>query len=166
MKHLVKKIGVSGHRPQSMPGGFTKRNEWSFIMQERTDSFFKKEHEKIALVNVGLALGFDTFVAMACIKYGIPYDAYIGYPGQADQWTSSSKQTFDMLLKKARTVYIEADTVSSYKDIVIAMHSRNRKIVDNSDEMLIFYNWVKKGGTYQTYKYAEKMGKNITNLYE
>lgn len=46
-----------------------------------------------------------------------------------------------------------------------AIQVRNREMVDMSD-LIICYFEQKKGGAYQTVKYAEKIGKPIINLFD
>ncbi len=57
---------------------------------------------------------------------------------------------------------IEVCTESTAKHPKAAIPARNRHIVDRSDYVLF---WVeRKGGAYQTMKYAEKQEKKMLNL--
>lgn len=60
--------------------------------------------------------------------------------------------------------YIEVSIMGTKVHPKAAIQIRNREMVDKSD-LIICYFEQKKGGAYQTVRYAEKMGKPIINLF-
>lgn len=74
--------------------------------------------------------------------------AFIPFPAYWEQWPIGG------LEKKLDFI----GTVNQGGYSVWKMHARNQFIVDSSDVMIAVYDGRKKGGTYQTLKYARKVG--------
>ena len=54
--------------------------------------------------------------------------------------------------------YPDLSGIHNYFESVKAYHSRNRKIVENSDVIFAFVSQDRKGGTENTIKYAKELG--------
>jgi uncharacterized phage-like protein YoqJ len=108
----------------------------------------------------GMALGWDTAVALVAIELGIPLIACLPFAGQESRWPEPSrKQYAEILAKASRIVIVSEGGYSSLK-----MQIRNQYMVDNSDELVALWDG-SAGGTWNCIQYAESKRKTYINLY-
>lgn len=106
----------------------------------------------IELMIIGCAKGFDTLVGWTCVLLNIPFDMYLPFPNSY----------YDKSLKPyARNFIVISDTYS-YE----AYFTRDKKMVDDSNRVLAWYDGRLHGGTFYTVKYARNSNKDVLNLYE
>lgn len=145
-----KSCACTGHRDLSK--GIDKENLfYTFveIIQKGFDTFL-----------IGMAIGFD----MTCFKtlevlrntYSVKIVACVPCKGQSNGYNKEDKKEYERMLNSAdKVIYISDETYSKR-----CMMDRNMFMIDNSS-MLVAYLKEKKGGTYNTVKYAETKRKNV-----
>jgi len=105
----------------------------------------------------GMALGLDTIAAEICIELKIPFIAAVPFLGQEVLWSKEDKEKYRDLLDQAEDVVIVSPgAYSAWK-----LHKRNEYIVDNSDQMLVYYDGRSGGGTKSFINYCTKKNKPI-----
>ena len=147
-------LAATGHRPEQCGGydNFLKLVDYAI---EIIPSY--KPTKMIS----GMALGWDTAVAMACVELKIPFIAAVPFEGQDSIWPEKSRITFRELLREAETVHVVSPGgYEPWKFI-----ERDKWMVDQSHKMLALWNGDEKGGTYQTVKYAQKIKREIYNVW-
>lgn len=148
----MKTFSFTGHRPDKL-GGYGETNRK--ILKE-----FAKY--KLSELNPdhcisGMALGWDTAVALACVDLSIPWTAAIPFPEQYRVWNHDDQKAWHWLTRLAtKVVYV----TNSYS--VENLQKRNEWMVDHSDYLVALHDG-SKGGTYNCIEYAKKMDKPIIN---
>ena len=109
----------------------------------------------------GVARGFDLLAAEAILMYKGKYPqirliACVPHIGQEQWYTEEEKARYYSVLKRADEVVTLSKTYYNG-----CMQKRNRYMVDKADLLLAIWNGEKKGGTWDTVKYAQSKGKNV-----
>ena len=108
---------------------------------------------------IGMAVGFDTlcFKLLEKLKedYNIKIIACVPCFNQDKNFTPLQKKVYRDMLKKADATYYTSTEYTPY-----CMQKRNVFMVDNSS-VLVAYIREKKGGTFNTVKYATSKKKQI-----
>ena len=115
---------------------------------------------KPATVISGMALGWDQALAQAALNLDIPYYAYIPFNGQESKWPVNSQDVYRFLLNKAD--HIVECSEPGYA--VWKMQHRNECMVKDADVVLALWNG-SSGGTANCVDYAEKVKKQVVNLW-
>lgn len=135
---------------------------------ERITNFLKGMKEvygdRLRVIS-GMAQGIDTMAALAAIKLDIPFIAAVPWVGFAANWPTVHRDSYLDLLEKAEHVHIVCDT-QEYKPWVY--QKRDEWMVDNSDLLTSAWDGIERGGTWNTIKYARKIGRQdrIAYLFE
>lgn len=144
-----RRVAFTGHRPgrlyphlQAYPT-FTR---WTGELTEFATSTLRRVQPETAIV--GMALGWDIAVAMACVRLGIPFTAYIPFVGQEDTWSGREQELYRAYLAQAQNVVVCAP----YK-LNIAFEERNQAMVDNCTKLVALYDG-SPSGTGKTIDYA------------
>lgn len=145
----------TGHRPQKI--GLTE--EKAVALAELIGLTLREE--KPSLVMSGMALGFDQVLCLACLQAGVPYEAVVPFPGQADPWLRPQQVLWRYLLAQAARVH----TLSPGPYRPALLHARNSWMVDRADRVLALWDG-SPGGTGTCITYARKKGKRVFNLWE
>ena len=157
----MSKVVFTGHRPQSLPGGFrnTKLHQQIKDGIKRTLTLNKPD---IAIS--GMALGMDQWGVEVCIKLGIPFIAALPFEGQENKWPPKSQEHYKWLLSKAiKIVYVDREKNYVSSDVApgvyhpYKMFRRNEWMIDQLEEgdtLLSLWDQRDRGGTYQCIKYA------------
>jgi uncharacterized phage-like protein YoqJ len=109
-----------------------------------------------------MALGWDQALAKACIKLGVPFDAYVPFESQPKAWPAGSQRDYYKILKSASQVRI----ISPGKFTAEAMFVRNGAMVDAADSMLAMWDGSKHGGTWKCLLDARDKGVRIHYLWQ
>ncbi len=150
---MTKVLGVTGHRPQKLHGSIMD-------LYQITKGYLRDINPD--MVNIGMAIGFDTIVAKACINLGLDYTAYIPFVGQEEKWTDRQKETYLHICRfAAKTKIISPGSYSAKKMMI-----RNLAIVDNSTEILACWDGDKVGGTWNAIQAAQEVNLPVTNLWD
>lgn len=144
-------VTLTGHRKLS-------RREYDTAYSRLFDLLGKV---KPALVNDGLALGFDLLGVNVCRELGIPYDAWVPFPEQADRWAPFWQQQHAKALEGAREVHVMCPSYQSN-----AYFLRDRAMVDHCNAVVAWLDDGRKGsGTGYTVTYADQQKIPTTNLW-
>lgn len=114
---------------------------------------------------VGGAVGFDTLCAKAIIEArqknpSIKLFVFAPCMGQDSKWSFKDQQTYKEILKSAD--FVDMPSRVYYNG---CMKERNFKMVDASAYCICYFDGTFASGTGQTYRYAQKSGLTIYNLY-
>lgn len=147
-------IAATGHRPKSLPTGYDLDPlialATGYLSSVRPDTVIS-----------GVALGWDSAVAIAAQRLGIPVHAYIPHIGQADKWPHEAVCRYTKILEGCeKKIIVSPGGYSPEK-----MQIRNIAMVDVADTILALWSG-EPGGTANCVRYAEKVGgKEIVNLW-
>ena len=133
---------------------------WSAVEREA----LKLYENGVRTFIVGGALGFDTLAAREVIKFRISHpDArlllYLPCVNQDEQWSERDRNNYQYVLNASDEIlYLYDEYVDG------CMKERNLRLAEKAD-ILISYVSRSNSGTGQTVRMAEKLGKEIYNLY-
>jgi len=148
----------TGHRPDKL-GGYGNKILIGLINLATAVFVEIKPSEVIS----GIALGWDTAIAIAAIRMGIPLTCAVPFAGQERMWTMQMQDRYKKILSKAnRVVVVSKGDYSAEK-----MMLRNKWMVNHSDLVLALWNGT-SGGTANCIRYAKEVGvpvKNVWNRY-
>ena len=150
---MTKIVGVTGHR--------SLLHDTDKIIEAFLTTM---NNLKADTVITGMAIGYDQLVAEICLAADIKYIAAVPFEGQEKMWPSMTQKRYHELLKKAYKVQIVSE--GGYE--AWKMHVRNEWIVDNSEALLAYFDGkhVKGSGTAACVRYAEKVKRQIINIYD
>lgn len=145
----------TGHRPDKLGGyGEDVKESLNTVAME-----WLTKHKVDRIISGG-ALGWDQALAMAAWDLGIPYTMALPFLAFDSKWPQRSRDYLTRLINDAHdVVYVCDPGYAPWK-----MQERNKWMVDNSDSVLALWNGT-LGGTANCIKYAEKVGKPVTNLW-
>jgi uncharacterized phage-like protein YoqJ len=110
----------------------------------------------------GMAQGVDQIAANTAIALGIPFTAAVPWVGFASNWPPEHRAVYLDTLDHAANVVVTCDT-QEYRPWVY--QKRDEWMVDNSDFLAAVWDEVKQGGTWNTVKYAIKVGRQDKIMY-
>jgi uncharacterized phage-like protein YoqJ len=145
-------IGVTGHRPSRLWGD-SKIDILAGIRATFREC-------KPTMVNIGMAIGFDTLVAKTCIQMHIPFVAYIPFEGQENKWSNDDQKKYRDYLEHAETIICVSKGGYSAQKMML----RNLEIVDNSQGLLAYWDEARQGGTWNAIQAADEINLPIYNL--
>lgn len=96
-----------------------------------------------------MARGVDQIAAVTALNKGVGVRCYYAFPRKFTDLE-------DYVLVNAEVTRFEQDKYSPGVYL-----TRDRRIVDDCDVLLVVWDGVKSGGTYYTYKYALEKGKKV-----
>ncbi len=154
---------ATGHRPEKV-GGYereaTERLEL-FAFEVLAGIQRGPEAQRISRMISGMALGWDTAVALAALELKIPLEAAVPFKGQEEKWPEPAKRRYhDILRRCIRVNYLAPPGFQAWK-----MGNRNFWMVNKSERMLALWNGT-KGGTEVCVGMANKEGREVVNLWE
>lgn len=148
-------LAGTGHRPDKL-GGYGAEVSTRLVDLARAALLKYRPDEVIS----GMALGWDTALALAAIELEIPLAAAVPFEGQERKWRPEQQKQFLKILARATTVAI----VSPGGYGVWKMQTRNRWMVDRATGLLALWNGG-GGGTGNCIEYARSSGVKIINLW-
>ena len=152
---------VTGHRPQGFPFPYDSENErmewYELILYHELEKLVKKGYTHfISGMAQGADLDFANAVSLLKVEYEVTLEAAIPYSNQAKSWPEEAFFRYLDLLDECDVKTVLSETF--YRG---CLQVRNRYMVDHSDLVLAIWNGTKKGGTWNTICYAQKIGKPI-----
>lgn len=147
-------VAGTGHRPNKL-GGYSEE------ATERLVNLAMRNLGGATRVISGMALGWDTALALAALELEIPLTAAVPFHGQERMWPKSSQDRFHKILDQADDiVYVCDKGYAAWK-----MQVRNEYMVDKCDVLLALWDG-SEGGTGNCIKYAKKVHRDINNIWE
>ena len=150
-------VSGTGHRPDKL-GGYSK--EVHNRLTTLACAGLGDIKGTVTKVVSGGALGWDQALAEAALRLDIPLVMALPFEGFECKWPKESQEFLHSLMNPAEVVFVSEPGYAAWK-----MQVRNKWMVDNSDLVLALWNGT-DGGTANCVRYAEKVGKPITNLWE
>ncbi len=144
-------VAWTGHRPEKI------RNH-----NDVKDAIFRQleyNNDDLECITGG-ARGVDMWVAGTAIALNIPCRIYLPFPFDVTTkgWKEWDKELLSDLLTFAKWKEVNKSyTKQGYQ-------ARNMKMVDDADQLVAVWNGVKRGGTWNTIKYAKSKNVPITIL--
>lgn len=148
-------VAGTGHRPDKLGGYHAAVAEQLATLACETLQLLKPVR-----VISGMALGWDTALAVAAHRLGVPFSAYVPFVGQESKWPRASQDSYHKLLKRAQCVEVIAP--GGYSSA--AMQQRNERMVDDCDLLLALWNGT-PGGTANCVRYAERAERLTLNVW-
>ena len=157
-------LSVTGPRPIRLGGYYKsvarKLDDFARMEVERQVRRAKEQEVGVGFL-IGMALGFDQAIARACEFWEVEFVACVPFEGQESRWPAPVQVEYRRLLKVAKKVVVVSPGGFSGEK----MRVRNHYMVDNSHHLLALLGHWQTGGTWECVKYAEKMGREMTNLW-
>ena len=158
----MKTVCITGHRPAKLPWGY-KTNGTEYMKYHKTLQKYIKHYIKLGYLNFisGMALGVDMDFAEIVLEFKdknklITLECAIPCLCQTKMWNKMQIVRYNNIIAHADKITLVNDHYFSY-----CMLARNKYMVDCSDIVLAVWNGGKKGGTWQTIKYANNKNKKI-----
>lgn len=142
----------TGHRPNKFLNGYSEQVATELYKFAKT---VIRHHEPREIIS-GMALGWDQAVAHAGISLGVPVHAYMPFEGQDSVWPQQSKDRYQSILKRCKTVQI----ISSGSYSVDKMQIRNEAMVNDCDILIALWDG-SDGGTANCVNYARRRQKRL-----
>lgn len=153
-------VAGTGHRPdkllQSLPVEHAAR-----LMPELTN-LAKRNLKRLRPSEVisGMALGWDTAIALAALDLDIPLTAACPFRGQENTWAGRDQIVYrDILTRATRVVFVCNHRLN------IAYDERNEWMVDRANYILALHDG-SPGGTNNCLQYANRYCSRVENLWE
>ena len=151
-------IAGAGHRPNKLGGyDFYKEKGLARLTDLAVAAIKVYNPDKIIS---GMALGWDTGLALGAIRASVPLIAAVPFEGQELRWTPEQQKTYRSILEKAQEVVV----INKHPYTPLSMHDRNAFMVDWCDLVLALWNG-SQGGTYDILQYAQTKKRQIINLW-
>lgn len=148
-------LSFTGHRPEKL-GGYSAQAMDRLVAVAKACIRLEKPERVLS----GVALGWDTAVAIAALELEVPLTCCVPFEGQESRWPEASRKHYTEILRLADEVVVVSEGgYSSTK-----MQIRNEYMVDNSDLLVALWDG-SGGGTYNCIQYAEFKKKSWVNLY-
>jgi uncharacterized phage-like protein YoqJ len=148
-------LAGTGHRPDKL-GGYGAAVSARLVDLARAALLKYRPDEVVS----GMALGWDTALALAALELGIPLTAAVPFEGQETKWRPEQQELFRAILARATSVVV----VSPGGYAVWKMQVRNEWMVDRATGVLALWNGT-SGGTANCVEYARTRKVKIVNLW-
>ncbi len=152
----------TGHRPHKFPWKDNEADPRCIALKETlAEQIATLAGAGVTEYFTGGADGVDCWAAEIVLSLreknpALKLRCVLPHEGQADRWSSSARERYHSILKRADSV----DYVSrQYYDG--CMIDRNHRLVESAGLLLAVFNGVRRSGTGATVNYARKMGKEI-----
>ena len=151
-------IAGTGHQPDKL-GGYDFYNEkgLSRLTDLAVAAIKRYKPEKIIS---GMALGWDTGLALGAIRASVPLIAAVSFKGQELKWTPEQQKTYRFVLEKAQEVVV----VNKNPHAPLAMQHKIEFLVEWCDMVLALWNG-SHGDAYNILKYAHTRKRPVFNLW-
>lgn len=147
-------LAGTGHRPEKL-GGYTA------AVAERLFDLARAVLVREAPTKVisGMALGWDTALALAALDLGIPLLAAVPFAGQERKWPVPSQEIYRAIIARAEVVVVCEGGYAPWK-----LQKRNEWMVDNADALIALWDG-SSGGTANCVAYAAPRGIRMVNVW-
>ena len=163
-----KKCCFTGYRPQKFPFDISKKNpEYIKMENALTDVIFSLPEDDCFTFYSGMAMGFDIIAAETVLllrrayeKASIKLICAVPFIDQPSAFDEEWKKRYNDVLSQADEVILISD-----KYYPGCYAKRNEFMVRYSDYVVTWFDG-RSGGTKNTVKFAEKLGRKVINLYD
>lgn len=143
---------ITGHRPQALTEG---EQAWARVAIATTVQRLRATHGTQVAIS-GMALGADTWWALAALSAGLDLHAYVPFEAQASTWPAEDQALWRELLRHAKKKVLVGE---KHYDVRM-LHARNDAMLKATfaEEGLVvalLKSDSRKGGTYSTVKKAQ-----------
>ncbi|MEL6439115.1 MAG: SLOG family protein [Cyanobacteria bacterium J06621_8] len=154
----VSVLGVSGHRPSSLPGQYSEFASRALV---DTASYVLNLYRPEKVIS-GMALGWDMAIAQCALEQGIDLIAAVPFKGQSQRWNAVDRARYEAILSRAhQTVVVSSGSYSPQ-----AMQKRNQWMVNNCTQLLALWNQNQaRSGTKNCVNYATAVGIKTFNCW-
>lgn len=149
------RVSATGHRPDKL-GGYSV--EAAAFLQ--AFARFQLSMLQPTRVTSGVALGWDTAIALAALDLGLPLICAVPFAGQELRWSLESQRLYHSILERAQAV----EVICSGGYSPIKMQLRNIAMVGDCDLILACWDG-SPGGTANCVAFAEAEGRLVLNCY-
>lgn len=163
-------IAGTGHRTEKL-GGYNQGAEQKVLVVARHAIANAKPSRVIS----GMALGWDTALALAALESQVPLIAAVPFEGFDSKWPTPSRRVYQSILEKAQEIVV-VDKINDgrYQELnnnippgiysSIKLQTRNVWMVDNCEHLLALWDG-SSGGTANCLKYARTAKREWTNFW-
>ena len=155
------RVCITGHRPDPF---LVSHYQAEAVARLASDvaCVLKREYGDELLFNLGGALGADQWMGAAAIEHNIKFGLFLPFlpQVQARFWTDEQRMELDRQLRAAARITI-VDSSGEYD--VAKYHERDRLMVDDAGFVVAFWVGRRRGGTFETMKYALSKSKFVFN---
>lgn len=149
-------VAGTGHRPQHLT---VDEAEWG---RAQLPSVLRRlhRHHGTRVIRSGLALGWDTWLAVAALEAGIQLHAHVPFPQQADIWSKADRMLWQSLIQRAAKVVYYGERHETR-----LLYARNSGMLKGADAVLALWDASKgTGGTAGTVSKAVRGGIPVIHL--
>lgn len=140
---------ATGHRPEKL-GGYGQKVlcDLTHLAKRYLRAYEPKE------VITGMALGWDTAVALGCIQLHIPFIAALPFEGQERRWSPEQRHMYFSILNHASQIV----TVARGGYRTFKYQARNEWMADHCTRVVALWDG-SPGGTANMIRYAQGPGR-------
>lgn len=155
------RVCITGHRPDPFLVSHYKPETVQRLAGDIACGF-KREYGDDLMFNLGGAIGADQWMGAAAIENNVKYSLFLPFlpQVQACYWNENQKTELDRQMRSAFRIVV-VDPSGQYN--VIKYHERDRMMVDEADFIVAFWVGRRRGGTFETMKYALSKSKFVLN---
>ena len=154
----------SGHRPNKLPWGEDEGDPRCLRLKRELDGALRAVYKKgVRRFICGMAMGSDLYFAEAVLALragcgDVHLEAAIPCPSQDEHWPAAWRERYARALEQCDT-----RTLISHRYTADCMEQRNRYMVDHAGTLIAAYAGG-RGGTFNTIRYALKLGRDVIEL--
>ena len=154
-------VCITGHRPDSFIVSHYSEDAVRRLAGD-VACVLKREYGSELTLNLGGAIGADQWMGAAAIEHGVKFGLFLPFLPQIQSryWTNDQRQELDRQLRAASRITV-MDSLGKYD--VAKYHERDRMMVDEADFVVAFWVGRRRGGTFETMKYALSKSKFVLN---
>ena len=155
------RVSITGHRPDPFLVSHYKTEAVERLAGDVACAL-KREYGSELYLNLGGAIGADQWMGAAAIEQGIRFGLFLPFLPQiqAKFWSEGQRNELDRQMKAASCITI-VDSSGQYD--VARYHERDRLMVDQGDFIVAFWGGRRRGGTFETMRYALSKSKFVLN---
>ena len=143
------KVAVTGHRPERLSKVDRKSVECWLDGIMKT---LRACYDDVELIS-GMAQGVDQIAALTAVNNGVGLRCYMPYKRKVKHMSDLVRFLLDFAIE-VRYISEEYSGNQCYIE-------RDRRMVDDCDLLIVVWDGIECGGTYQTYKYALNKGRDM-----
>jgi len=152
----------TGHRPEHLPWIADENSERCKELKNLLFTLTEQAvHDGYTDFYCGMARGIDTLAAEAVLALAtenrsVRLHAVLPCPDQHTGWNDDDRKRYENILS-----FADSKTIISPMYTDTCMLTRNRYMVDNSQQLIAVWSGYFRGGTAYTVRYAKKEKKEI-----